>query len=161
RLIEHGYEGTGALEICPRREGLPRRISLHACALLEVNEQQLFAKFRMTDLKLLSYPHDRLIQAQSGFQANGEQVQAVRQAQPYLFAPPVGRVGKPQIRDEEAGDESDKEEEDGVAAEHHCCCEAENCGKREPHTEKDVGVVRLAIPCEQQTADDFRVWLCG
>src|SRR5258708_15896800 len=75
-----------------------------------------------------------------------------------MFASSIDRVAKPEIWQKKTNHEC-VNECNNSAAEYHCRGQPQDCRNREPHAQEDVGMMRLAIPGEQQTTDNFRVGL--
>src|SRR6266851_932220 len=102
----------------------------------------------MADLEFLPNPHDCLVEAEPSLETNGEQVQAVRQTQLQPVPPAIGCVGKPEIRDKETNHDCQDEKKKYVTAEIHGRTKPQNCWNRQPHAQKNIGMMRLAITGE-------------
>ena len=113
----------------------------------------------MTDSQFLPHPDDTLVQAETGFKANGQKIQAIGQAEPEPFAPPLDGGPKPKIRHKESEHQRKTENEDYVLTKYQGYGQAQNRGNGEPRAYKNVSVVRLAIAGKQKPAHNIRIGL--
>jgi hypothetical protein len=109
--------------------------------------------------QFLSHPNDALVQAETSFEADGQKIQAVGQAKPELFSPPVDGVPQPKVRHEESEYQRKQENEDRVLRKYQSCGQTQNRWNREPRAYKNVSVVRLAIAGKQEPTHNVRIGL--
>src|SRR5262249_50211191 len=79
-LDEHGYERLDVFEPSTSRQFAQRVDASLANAHLEIHELQLVAELRVSDPEFLGHLHNRLIQAETGLDADDEQIETVRKA---------------------------------------------------------------------------------
>src|SRR6266567_4987258 len=106
----------------------------------------------MADPQLLTETDNALIQSEPSFQANGQKVQAIRQAQPNLIDTFVDRPVQPKIGKKKAKSNGNDEIHYGVVAYEQCDEKSQYRGHSESASEKNVSMCRFAITSQHKTS---------